>query len=225
MSTDGELYRLMTWLSPAYPVGAYAFSHGLENAVETGLVTNADTTRDWIASVLSRGNAQADLVFAGAAWDATSDAEALLRLNELALAFQSTAELRLESTAQGQAYLTVSRDAWPCKAIDTLHAMQTEELAYPVVVGAIAASHGVAKPATLLAYAHAFAANLVSAAVRLVPLGQTDGQRVTARLMPVAEAAVSKALNTPVDEVATATPVVDVASMNHETQYTRLFRS
>ncbi len=225
MDTDGELYRLMTWLSPAYPVGAYAFSHGLENAVDTELVVDAETTHDWIASVLTRGNAQADLVFAAAAWDATPDAETLGTLNELALAFQTTAELRLESTAQGLAYVAVSRDAWPCKAVDALTAMPGEDVAYPVAVGAIAASHGVGKRATLLAYAHAFAANLVSAAVRLVPLGQTDGQRITAKLMAVAEAAVSRSLNTPVDTVATATPVVDLASMNHESQYTRLFRS
>ena len=225
MNTDRELYRLMTWLSPSYPVGAYAFSHGLENAVETGLVSNAVTAREWIASILTRGNAQADLVFAAAAWDAASEPETLGELNDLALAFQTTAELRLESTAQGQAYLAVSRDTWPCEAVDALIAMPGEDVAYPVAVGAVAAGHEVSQRATLLAYAHAFAANLVSAAVRLVPLGQTDGQRVTAILMPVAEAAVSRALDTPVDEVATATPIVDLASMNHESQYTRLFRS
>ncbi len=225
MNTDGELYRLMTWLSPAYPVGAYAFSHGLENAVETGLVMNAATAREWIASVVSRGNAHADLVFVGAAWDAAADADVLADLNELALAFQTTAELRLESTAQGKAFAAISRDAWHCAAIDNLDEIPGNDIAYPVALGAIAASHGVRKRATMLAYAHAFAANLVSAAVRLVPLGQTDGQRITASLMPVAKAAVSDAMITPVGEVATATPMVDIASMNHETQYTRLFRS
>ena len=218
-----SLFRLMSWLSPAYPVGAYAFSHGLESAVEDGLAADTPSVLDWIATVMTSGNGYADLVFLAASWEAEPDQ--LGAINEFALAFQGTAELRLESTAQGRAFFMVTADAWPCRAIEALRGITPESIVYPVAVGAVAKSHEIDKRDTLLAYAHAFAANLVSAAVRLIPLGQTDGQRITADLMPTCLAAVERALETPLDEVSTGTPMVDVLSMQHEHQYTRLFRS
>jgi len=223
------LFRLMSWLSPAYPVGAYAFSHGLEYAVDAGGVSDREGARDWIATVMSLGSGYADLVFAAAAWDIDAGhpaaPEELRELNELALAFQGTAELRLESTAQGRAFASVTADAWPCAATEALTQLSRDEIVHAVAVGAVARSHGIGRAETLTAYAHAYAANLVSAAVRLIPLGQTDGQRITAELMPVCLAAVERAAATPVDDVSSSTPMVDVASMKHEVQYTRLFRS
>ena len=223
MSTTDSLYRLMSWLSPTYPVGAYSFSHGLEYAVEAGLVVDRASTLDWIATVMTAGNGLADLVFVAAAWD--SDPAELASLNEYVLAFQGTAELRLESTAQGRAFLSVTADAWPCEATDALTSIPQDEITYAVAVGAVAKSHNIDRRDAVIAYAHAFAANLVSAAVRLVPLGQTDGQRITADLLPTCVAAAERALATAPDEVSTSTPMVDIASMKHEHQYTRLFRS
>ncbi|MDJ0751541.1 MAG: urease accessory protein UreF [Woeseiaceae bacterium] len=225
MGTDMNeaLFRLMSWLSPAYPVGAYSFSHGLEYAVEEGLVTDADSASNWIATIMTNGNGFADLVFVAAAYD--SDPEQLPDLNEVALAFQGTAELRLESTAQGGAFVRVTRDAWPCEAMKTLEEIAADGVSYAVAFGAVAKSHGVDRRDAALAYAHAFAANLVSAAVRLIPLGQTDGQRITAELMPTCIETVGRATLATVDDVATSTPMVDIASMKHEHQYTRLFRS
>jgi len=224
-----SLFRLMSWLSPAYPVGAYAFSHGLEYAVEAGLVRDRDGARHWIGTVLSVGNGYADLVFVGAAWDIDASlpaaADELREIDELALAFQGTAELRLESTAQGRAFASVTADAWPCAATAALAQLPRDEIVHAVAVGTVARSHGIGRTETLTAYAHAYAANLVSAAVRLTPLGQTDGQRITAELMPTCLAAVQRAAATPVDEVSSSTPMVDLASMKHEVQYTRLFRS
>ncbi len=223
MNTSDSLYRLMSWLSPTYPVGAYSFSHGLEYAVEAGLVVDRDSALEWIATVMTAGNGLADLVFVAAAWD--SELVELASLNEYVLAFQGTAELRLESTAQGRAFLSVTRDAWPCAATDALAAISPADVTYAVAVGAIAKSHDIDKQDAMLAYAHAFAANLVSAAVRLVPLGQTDGQRVTADLLTSCVTATERAVTTTIDEVSTSTPMVDIASMKHEHQYTRLFRS
>lgn len=225
MATDmgDSLFRLMSWLSPAYPVGAYSFSHGLEYAVDAGLVTDTESVRDWLATIMTTGSGFADLVFVAAAWD--SEPEQLPGLNEFALAFQGTAEVRLESTAQGRAFLLVTAEAWPCEAIETLQRIPQEEIVYAVAVGAVAKSHGIDRREVMTAYAHAFAANLVSAAVRLIPLGQTDGQRITADLMPTCVTAVERAAATPADEVSMSTPMVDIASMKHEHQYTRLFRS
>lgn len=223
MSMSDSLFRLMSWLSPAYPVGAYSFSHGLEYAVDAGLVADANSARHWIATIIANGSGFADLVFVSAAWD--SDAGRLPGLNEVSLAFQGTAELRLESTAQGRAFVRVTTDAWPCDAIEMLAQVPQDEVTYAVAVGAVARSHDIDKYWAMTAYAHAFAANLVSAAVRLIPLGQTDGQRITADLMPICTEAVARAATTAVDDVATSTPMVDIASMKHEHQYTRLFRS
>ena len=220
---NDSLFRLMSWLSPAYPVGAYSFSHGLEYAVDAGLVTDTESARDWIANIIVASGGFADLVFVAAAWD--SEPDRLAGLNETALAFQGTAEIRLESTAQGRAFLLVTAEAWPCEAVQSLQAIPPEEVVYAVAVGAVARSHGIDRREAMTAYAHAFAANLVSAAVRLIPLGQTDGQRITANLMPTCIAAVDRAASTPADEVSTSTLMVDIASMKHEHQYTRLFRS
>ena len=223
MSTSAALYKLQSWLSPSYPVGAYAFSHGLENAVDTELVNHVSDVTDWVGSVVSSGNGFADLVFLAAAWEASSDALALEEIAELAHAFQVTSELRTESVAQGAAFLSATQQAWPCEALHLLPA--DVPLAYPVVVGVAAAGHDIDKALALHAYGHAFVANLVSAAVRLIPLGQTQGQQSIAALAPVVDAAVERALTTPLARVATSTLMVDVVSMNHETQYTSLFRS
>jgi len=223
MSTSAALYKLQSWLSPSYPVGAYAFSHGLENAVDTSLVTTAGEVTDWVGSTMSAGNGFADLVFLAAAWDAAASEEDLFPIVELAYAFQMTSELRTESTAQGTAFLRATYEAWPCAALTKL---PTDiPIAYPVAVGVTAAGHGIDRALTMRAYGHAFVANLVSAAIRLIPLGQTEGQKAIAALERVVDAAVQRALKTPLDRIATSTMMVDIVSMQHETQYTRLFRS
>ena len=225
MSTDPGLYRLMTWLSPSYPVGAYAFSHGLENAVERGFVHDSGSALEWIRDLVRHGNGRADLVFLKEAWDAEGHVSTLADLAQFAVAFQTTSELRTESLAQGRAFADISRNAWQTSALDTILDGIADAPAYPVVVGAVAAAHGVAREGTMLAFAHAFAANLVSAAVRLVPLGQTDGQRITAALEADVSAAVADGLALTRHTVSNATIYSDICSMNHETQYTRLFRS
>ncbi len=215
----------MSWLSPAYPVGSYTYSHGLENALEQGLISDAGDARKWISDILSLGSGVPDLVFVSEAYDAVGSPDRLRDVAELAIAFQPTAEISLESRAQGEAFLKVTTAAWHCDALDTLQKVWPGPYAYPVVVGVAAFGHGVEKTATLVAYAHAFVANLVSAAVRLIPLGQTEGQRITARLAADVRAVAQRALTTPLESVSSTTPVADITSMQHETQYTRLFRS
>lgn len=225
MSSDTALYRLMTWLSPSYPVGAYAFSHGIENAVERDYIRDRDTALDWIRDLVLHGNGRSDLVFLKEAWDAYGDSAALRQIAAYAVAFQTTNELRTESVAQGRAFAEVTREAWHSeRLIESLDAI-ADAPAYPVVVGVTAAAHAVGREDTMLAFGHAFAANLVSAAVRLVPLGQTDGQRMTAALEPDVGAAIGEATTLSRHTVSNATIYSDICSMNHETQYTRLFRS
>lgn len=225
MSNKQNLYRLMTWLSPSFPVGAYSFSHGLEAAVDSRLVHDMETTRCWIAEILSRGDGQSDLVFLAAAWRAAENENQLREVHELALAFQPTAEIQLESTAQGAAFIKAASAAWPCPGIDALKSVVDGPIVYSVAVGAVARSHGVEEEAVLQAYGHAFVANLVSAAIRLIPLGQTHGQKIIAALSDDVDTAVARALVTPLDLVSSSCIMVDVMSMRHEVQYTRLFRS
>ena len=226
-STSAALYRLMAWLSPSYPVGAFSYSSGIEWAVEAGDIKDAETLRRWLAVVVGEGGAFCDAVFFVHAHRSLADThnDALRAVGELAAAFAPSKERHLETTAQGAAFIAATKAAWPCDALDRLAAAWAGPVAYPVAVGVTAAGHGIALEAALHAYLHAVTANLISAGVRLIPLGQSDGQRVLAALEPVVEAAATRALTTPLGEVGSAAFRADLASLLHETQYTRLFRS
>jgi urease accessory protein len=215
----------MTWLSPAFPVGGFSYSHGLEWVVETGKVKDAPTLGDWIEDVLVHGAGRTDAIFLAEAWRAVAanDAAALCEVTELAAAFAPSAERRLETLAQGAAFISAVKAVWPHQVIDLLSTQ--EEIAYPVAVGVCTAAHDLPLPATAQAFVQAFAANLVSAGVRLIPLGQTDGLRVIARLEPLIPRVVAGALAASLDDAGGIAVMADIASMRHETQYTRLFRS
>ena len=221
------LYRLMAWLSPSYPVGAFSYSSGIEWAVESSDITDANSLKRWLAVVIGEGGDFCDAVFFVHAHRSLADPGdgALRAVAELAAAFAPSKERHLETTAQGAAFIEASRAAWPCPALDRLTAAWTGPLAYPVAVGVTAAGHGIALAPALHAFLHAVTANLISAGVRLIPLGQSDGQRALAALEAVVEAAAQRALTTSLDDVSSAALRADLASMLHETQYTRLFRS
>ena len=224
MSDLAWLLPLGTWLSPSYPVGAFSYSHGLEWVVETGDITDVAGLADYVATVLEAGAGWADLVLLAASWRAAAagDAAAFEEIRELAQALRGTAETALETTQQGASFVLATRAAWPGTPLDRLAG--DRPLTYPVAFGAAAAGQ-VPLAAALLGFAQAVAANLVSAGVRLIPLGQTDGQRTLARLAPVIARVAVAAEAASLDEVGTTAPAIDLSSMRHETQYTRLFRS
>lgn len=217
-------YRLLSWLSPGYPVGSYTYSHGLDYAVDAGWVTEAATTEAWIADALTHGGGFTDAVLLVHAHAAPTP-DYLAEVAELAAALPATEELALESRAQGRAFLEITAQAWPTEAIDRVRAAWDGPVAYPVAVGAVGAGHGIPASALVAGYLHAFAANLVSAAQRLVPLGQTDGQRILARLTSTVHETADRALDTRLADIGGAAVLIDIASALHETQYTRLFRS
>jgi urease accessory protein len=219
----------MIWLSPAYPVGGFSYSHGLEWTVEAGTVRDAVTLGDWIEDILRYGAARSDAILLAETWRAVACADEgrVVETVELAAALAPSAERRLETLAQGAAFLAATRAAWPSPVLDRLaaQAQGAPEIAYPVAVGACAAAHGLPLALTAQAYLQAFAASLVSAGVRLIPLGQTDGLHVLARLEPLIPPLVTRALDANLDDVGGVSTMADIASMRHETQYTRLFRS
>lgn len=230
MLTDKGLYRLMSWLSPAFPVGAFSYSHGIEYAVEAGRVTDARTLTGWIETILAHGAGRADATLFCAAWRAADagDDKALDWAAERADILRPCSEMALESSAQGAAFLETVRKVWDEPRLADWAARLAEmdrAPAYCVAVAAAAAWLGVPLRPALTAFLQAVSANLVSAGVRLVPLGQTDGQRAVAALETTVIAAVDAALARPLADLGGAAPMVDWTAMMHETQYTRLFRS
>jgi urease accessory protein len=221
------LYRLMTWLSPAFPVGAFSYSSGIEWAVEAGDIRDAASLWDWLASMLADGTGFCDGVFLAHAHRAASseDAAALRDIAELAAAFVPSRERQLETSAQGRAFIDIARAAWNCDGLDAMVARCDGAMVYPVAVGLVSAAHAVPLAPTMHAFFHALASNWISAGARLVPLGQTDSQRVLALLEPVVVATAKRALEASLDDLGSATFRADLAAMRHETQYTRLFRS
>ena len=226
----GGLLKLAAWLSPSFPVGAFAYSTGLEWAVEHGLVVGREGLATWLRTVVETGPPRQDAVLAARVWRAVDGADdrGLLDAAELAAALKGTAELAQETVVQGAAYLRTVAAAWPSPRLTEVKqvlAATGVEPALPVAVGAASAAHGVALAPTLRLFLHAMVANQVSAAIRLSVIGQTDGQRVTAALEPVILAGAAAAEAADPDDLGAATPMLDWCSMRHETQHTRLFRS
>ncbi|MFI4948907.1 MAG: urease accessory protein UreF [Alphaproteobacteria bacterium] len=218
------LYRLLAWLSPNFPIGAFSYSHGLEATVTGGGVRDRASLEGWIAAVIAHGSGRtdADILCAAHRAAAAADAIALDAANRRGLAFRATAELALESAQQGAAFLATCRAAWPDAFIADWSA---DAVCHAAAFGAVAARAGIALADALTGYLQAFAANLVSAGLRLGVIGQSDGQRILAALEPVVTNAASAAPARDPADFGAATFALDLASMAHETQYTRLFRS
>jgi urease accessory protein len=164
--------RLAAWLSPSFPIGAYAYSHGLERAVETGVVDGEAALRGWLAELLGFGSARSEAILFARAFDAAGDRARLLEIGGLAQALRPSAELALETSAQGAAFLAAVAAAWPDAGLDAIAAWHADDgvtLSLPVAAGAACAVHGLPRAPALALYLHAFVANLVSAGVRLIP--------------------------------------------------------
>ena len=218
------LYRLLAWLSPNFPVGAFSYSHGLEAAFADGAVGDAASLQTWIAALVAHGIGRIDADILVAAYRAAEGGQlaALDAANKRGLAFRATAELALEATQQGEAFLATCRAAWP---EPFLAGWSPDSVCHSAVFGAAAARAGIALGDALLGYLQNFAANMVSAGLRLGVIGQTGGQRILAALEPVVTDAATAALTRDPADFGAATFAADLASMAHEEQYMRLFRS
>jgi urease accessory protein len=228
--TEGEsasLYRLMTWLSASFPVGAFAYSSGIEWAVEAGDIADAASLREWLGAMLTDGSGYCDAIFLVQAHRAAADDNhrLLADVAELAAAFVPSRERQLETSTQGGAFIETARRAWPCDGLEQAIGSCRGAIVYPVAVGLVAAAHAISLAPALHAFLHAVTSNWISAGGRLIPLGQTDCQRVLAALEPVVAATARRAMHATLDDLGSATFRADLASIRHETQYTRLFRS
>lgn len=225
MSTDtGALYRLLAWASPAFPTGAFSYSHGLESAAADGAVLDRETLEAWIAATVAHGSGRVDADILRDAWRAASagDDAALAEVNRRGVAYRATTELALESSQQGAAFAAAYGAAWGGSG----GSHEPGHMAcHAAIFGSAAAGAGITLEDALLAYLSAFAANLMSAGLRLGIVGQTDGQRILAGLEPVVAAAVEASPARAAEDFGSATFALDLASMAHETLYSRLFRS
>jgi urease accessory protein len=221
---------VQAWLSPAFPIGGYSYSHGLEYAVEAGLLRDRGGLLEWIDGVLRFGSGRNDAILLREShWAvAPDDPERFLEIAGFASTLRGTAELALESTAQGEAFLKALAAGWPgLVAAGPLSRLATAGIraTYPVCFGAAAALIGVDARFAVLSYLQAFAANLVSAALRLMPIGQSDGLACLAALGARLPGIADRLELTPFEDIGSAAIAVDLCSMGHETQYPRLFRS
>jgi urease accessory protein len=246
--------ELAVWLSPAFPVGSFAYSHGLEWAAGTGRIHDRASAAAWLQDLIEHGGVRNDAILLTAAWRATyeEDWHALNEANELAIALAGSRERRLETTAQGNAFVTTVLAAWATATLraavlglEAVAGNSTDafpspsrggargggpgekccDTAYPIAVGIAAAAHDIPLTPTLSTFATAVVGNIVSALVRLSVIGQTDGQLIIAYLVPAIERLATTAVDTTLDDIGGAAFLSDVAAMAHETQDTRLFRT
>jgi urease accessory protein len=234
MTTDAQqLQLLLAWMSPAFPIGGFAYSHGLEFAIDDRQVADAETLRQWIEDVLTRGSGWNDAVIFARCWDEDAGA-----LNELALALAGSRERYLETTSLGNAFLQAA-SAWPAD-VELMRPLDPplprgeggfsvrfndSDVAYPVAAGCFCRAADIERASALLAYLQGFASSLISVAVRLIPLGQTQGLAVLRDLMPVIAATAARAASATLADLGSSTIGADIAAMRHETQYSRVFRT
>jgi urease accessory protein len=215
MDTESNtaLLTLTQWLSPAFPVGAFAWSNGLETAIASGQVSDAQTLETWLGAVLEQGAGRSDAILLAHALRGTPPAEDLARL---AVALAASRERFMETMEQGAAF---------SRTVNALTGASRPERPLPVAVGEAASGLGLAPPQVLALYLQGYVGNLVSAAIRFVPLGQNEGQGVLARLNPRIVALARQAAVATLDDIGNATFGADLAAIRHETQEVRLFRS
>lgn len=218
--------RLLSWLSPSFPNGAYSYSHGLEWAAEAGHIYDRSSLVDWLQADLCYGSGRNEAVFFNEAYRCAIDDDAakLTRVAELAAASRGTSEFALESSQQATACLTTLRRVWPDPILDFFLEKQIQPV-MAVVLGCRSARERILACVALPAFLHSYVANLVIAGVRLIPLGQTDGQLAIAELEHAVLSASAQGACATLDDLGSAGFMVELASIAHETQYTRLFRS
>ena len=215
------LVRLQSLMSPAFPVGSFSYSHGLETAVEAGRVGDAESLREWLAALVGFGSGWNDAVLLAETWRRVRADGDVIGLAELAVALAGSLERHTETTLQGAAFIAAAKSGWPGPVLDGL----PDPCPYPVAVGAVAGVHGLPLDAALAAYLQAFAANLAQAAIRLGVVGQTGAVAVIAGLEPTIVDTAARADRSDLDDLGSATVLSDIMAMRHETKYSRLFRS
>ena len=228
--TPLSLLRLQSWLSPAFPIGSYSYSHGLEWAVEAEFVTDQASLIEWLEADLCHGSGWNETIFFTEASRSTAaqDAASLGEIAALAAAYRGTSELALEASQQAASCLATLLAVWPDPFLETFSGWLKDCSIPPtlsVLMAVRAAGEGIPADLALPAFLQSYVANLATAGVRLIPLGQIGGQRTVAALEKAILSVCERSRTATVEDLGSAAFMVDLASAGHETQYTRLFRS
>ena len=218
MTNAQSLIRLQAWLSPAFPTGAFSYSHGLEQIIKNGLVSDKSSLANWLNALLEHGAGWNDAVLLSESWRLTKAQETLLEIAEFAEVMSISKERHLETTAQGSAFLKAA-SAWG-KLPDL-----PKTCPLPVVVGSVAASNNVELSDTLVAYLHAYVSNQIQAALRLMRLGQQGGVELLVQLEPSIIKISQAVSQTTLDDLGSAAFMADIGAMQHEQLQSRMFRS
>lgn len=214
-ATSAQILTLSQWLSPAYPVGAFAYSHGLEAAADQGWLRDGSDLEAWLQEVLEHGAGRSDALFLAAAWHANAAAD-LAAIDATACAFAASQERLLETRQQGRSFGLVTEAIW---------GSQLAGLTYPVALGAAAAAEGLPLELTQVMYLQGFLSNLVAAGQRLLPVGQTEGQQILQRLSCRLPAIADQTRDGDLSQLSATAFLADIAAMKHETQRSRIFRT
>ncbi len=215
-----SLLKLLTWLSPAFPIGSFSYSSGLESAIHDGQVHDKESLADWLSDLLRLGPARNDAIFLGLTLEAGKQKGTILDLSDLALALAGSKERYLETTAQGNAFVTAAGE-WNKQAASLLPVI----CPLPIAIGVFAAAESLEKQETQIAFLHAFVSNQVQSALRLMKLGQQNGLMVMKQMEPMILETVERISTATIDDLGSATIMADIASMRHETMPSRIFRS
>lgn len=215
MHTDADVLTLAQWFSPTYPVGSFAYSHGLEWSIQAGEVRDGESLRIWLTDILRHGSGRSDARFLAAAFQAENDAE-LWQIDKTCRAFAPSMERLKETDLQGAAF---------CRATSAIWCVDLDGLAYPVAVGRAAQLCDLPMGLSAQMYLHAFTSNLVSAGQRLMALGQTEAQALIRGLTPLCGEIAVTSLAGDLGSLTSTSFLADIASMKHESQYSRIFRT
>ncbi len=215
MATDQSILTLSQWISPSYPVGSFTYSHGLEALVNLRWLGNAENLYEWLSNILQSGAARTDAIFLAAAYNCSS-AEALIEMNMKARALASSQERLLEMDELGKAFKSITEAVWP---------IEIDELVYPIAIGFCANAEGIELNLTACLYLQAYVSNLVSAAQRLMPLGQTEAQKIIRTLSPICLQVADETRDGNLDNIYSSVFISDIAAMKHETQVSRIFKT
>ncbi len=212
-TSNSQLLLLLNWMSPTFPIGSFAYSHGLEQAIADGRVQSQNDVEGWIRDLLQSGSGWNDAVLFAACWSGD-----VAVINEMALALAGSAERYMETTQLGRNF-NIAASVW------TYNELRDEVMAYPVAAGLACCAMGIAQHDAALAFLQGFTSALVSVAVRLVPLGQTSGLKVIRNLAPIISATATRACAASLDDLGSNCVAAEIAAMKHEVLQPRIFRT
>ena len=220
MKNFNNILKLLTWNNQAFPIGSYSFSSGLEYAVESNLITTGDELQSWLKNLLNFGSIQTDAILLVEAWKLMKKKKNrnLIELNNFAISLNQSYEKYIENYEQGKSFIKITSDAWN-------HKFQSKNLTFPLAYASSAYQENIKLEDTLISYLHANLCNLLSAGIKLIPLGQTEGQRIQIKLNLYIEEEYKIILKKDMNDIGNCGWVNDIVSMQHENQFTRIFRT